>query len=94
MVRLSILNAYLSMGMVDDHISKVYTYDLMYLPVRARLLCLRKNKNADGSLIHPSVLPVLIAQVKEALHYFKFRLWRVTASEAEEAVIYDLPFRK
>lgn len=94
MVRLSLLNAYLTMGMVDDYISKIEMYEVMYAPIRAQIFALRKNKDTDGALIHPSALTEKIVKAKEDLHYFKFKMWRLLATEQEEAVIYDLPFNK
>lgn len=94
MVRLNILNAYLSMGMVDDYISKVEMYERMYAPVRAQLLALRKNKDPNGTIIHPSALVEKLVKAKEDLHYFKFKIWRLTTTEEEEAVIYDFPFNR
>ena len=94
MVRLSILNAYLTMGMVDDEITKVEVYERMYAPVRAELVALRRNKDPDGTLIHPTTLVEKLVKAKEDLHCFKFKMWRLCASEAEEAVIYDFPFQR
>lgn len=91
-IKLCILNAYLSMSMVDDYITADPDFERVYAMVREALGQLRHNKNKDGTLMHPRVLTSNISACKDLLYQFRHTVWKATEVVPEQtAQVYVFP---
>lgn len=91
-IKLCILNAYLTMMMVDDYIVADPAFERLYARVRVDLDRLRHNKAIDGTLLHPRCLTSHISACKDNLYQFRHAVWKATEIEPDHtAEVYVFP---